>query len=266
MFAAGSAKKSEVLTPSKPARMWYVLPPSSQASPPPGRALPPPGQALPPIGRCCASVTLLLPSHAHTTVTNQIRCPGFRNVGSVAWACHTTDDLDLQVRPFLFDVLRRLLSESIYCTLAEAMQVITSEGRLHYLLVDADLEWYGETTVASLASTLMPFRDRPVATRDVLSHLCCMVRQCPSFPRPCNQNGAHELSRCCVSLLRTSLRRLTCPIEFARPTPSLCTSLARPLGRAALQSLCRHRHAPPATAAPAVVPHVERRIAPSYLA
>jgi len=31
------------------------------------------------------------------------------------------------------------------------MQVIASEGRLHYLLVDADLEWYGETTVASLA-------------------------------------------------------------------------------------------------------------------
>ena len=93
------------------------------------------------------------------------------------------------VRPDVFDVLHRLLVESIYCTLAEAMQVreasstqaaskphasththttrvshlslcaapcmqvFASEGRLSYMTVD-DLDWFGEQTVASLPTPM----------------------------------------------------------------------------------------------------------------
>ena len=53
------------------------------------------------------------------------------------------------VRPDVFDVLHRLLVESIYCTLAEAMQVVASEGQLSYISV-GDYDWFGEQTVASL--------------------------------------------------------------------------------------------------------------------
>ena len=52
------------------------------------------------------------------------------------------------VRPDVFDVLHRLLVESIYCTLAEAMQVVASEGQLSYISV-GDYDWFGEQTVAS---------------------------------------------------------------------------------------------------------------------
>lgn len=52
-------------------------------------------------------------------------------------------------RPELFDTLHRLLVESIYCTLAEAMQVFASEGQLEYIAVEG-LDWFGEQTVASL--------------------------------------------------------------------------------------------------------------------
>jgi len=53
------------------------------------------------------------------------------------------------VRPDLFDILHSLLVESIYCTLAEAMQVFAAEGQLSYVSV-GDLDWFGEQTVASL--------------------------------------------------------------------------------------------------------------------
>ena len=56
------------------------------------------------------------------------------------------------VRPDVFDVLHRLLVDSIYCTLAEAMQVFAAEGRLSYITVQ-DLDWFGEQTVASLPTT-----------------------------------------------------------------------------------------------------------------
>ena len=53
------------------------------------------------------------------------------------------------VTPCVFEVLRRLLVESIYCTLAEAMQVFASKGKLSYVLTD-ELDWFSEQTVASL--------------------------------------------------------------------------------------------------------------------
>jgi len=53
------------------------------------------------------------------------------------------------VRPNVFDILHSLLVESIYCTLAEAMQVFASEGQLAYVTV-GDNDWFGEQTVASL--------------------------------------------------------------------------------------------------------------------
>ena len=81
------------------------------------------------------------------------------------------------VRPDVFDVLHRLLVESIYCTLAEAMQVFASEGRLSYMTVD-DLDWFGEQTVASLPmppslpmqSAVMPeWRQRALAMLRITS-------------------------------------------------------------------------------------------------
>jgi len=53
------------------------------------------------------------------------------------------------VRPDVFDALHRLLVDSIYCTLAEAMQMFAAEGRLSYMCADG-LDWFGEQTVASL--------------------------------------------------------------------------------------------------------------------
>ena len=50
------------------------------------------------------------------------------------------------VLPVLFDVLHRLLGESMYCTLAEAMNVIASEGKLRFSTVDG-VDWFGEQTV-----------------------------------------------------------------------------------------------------------------------
>jgi choline kinase len=55
------------------------------------------------------------------------------------------------VRPAIFDVLHQLLADSIYCTLAEAMQIFAQEGRLSYVTVDG-LDWFSEQTVASLVS------------------------------------------------------------------------------------------------------------------
>lgn len=61
----------------------------------------------------------------------------------------------------LFDVLHRLLAESIYCTLAEGMNVFASEGCLSYLAAE-ELEWFGESTVASLPT--------PIHSTAVLPH------------------------------------------------------------------------------------------------
>mmetsp|Transcript_26151 Transcript_26151/g.84416 ORF Transcript_26151/g.84416 Transcript_26151/m.84416 type:complete len:895 (-) Transcript_26151:747-3431(-) len=55
------------------------------------------------------------------------------------------------MRPVLFDALRSLLERAMYCTLADAMQLLASEGRLRYTLTH-NLEWFSDQTVASLAS------------------------------------------------------------------------------------------------------------------
>ena len=65
------------------------------------------------------------------------------------------------VRSDMFDVLHRLLVDSIYCTLAEAMQVFAQEGRLSYMAVQG-LDWFGEQTVASLATNSSAFASQAV--------------------------------------------------------------------------------------------------------
>ena len=54
------------------------------------------------------------------------------------------------VRPSIFEVLGALLTNSTYCTLADAMQVIAAEARLRFLTTGGTL-WFSDQTIASLA-------------------------------------------------------------------------------------------------------------------
>ena len=51
--------------------------------------------------------------------------------------------------PAIFDTLSRLLQDSSYCTLADAMTKIARRGRLQSLIV-SDHQYYGALTVASV--------------------------------------------------------------------------------------------------------------------
>ena len=53
------------------------------------------------------------------------------------------------MRPVIFETLAQLLSQSIYTTLAEAMQRHAERGRLAYLST-AGLRWFSELTVCSV--------------------------------------------------------------------------------------------------------------------
>ena len=54
------------------------------------------------------------------------------------------------MRPSIFEVLGTLLTQSTYCTLADAMQVIAAEARLRFLTTGGTL-WFSDQTIASLA-------------------------------------------------------------------------------------------------------------------
>lgn len=62
--------------------------------------------------------------------------------------------------PSVFKVLRNLLATSLYCTLAEAMQVIASEGKLGYETTEG-LCWFGDLTLGSLAINSFSTAVRP---------------------------------------------------------------------------------------------------------
>ena len=53
------------------------------------------------------------------------------------------------MRPAVFETLARLLQQTVYCTLADAMQQVADAGRLHYVSTGG-LKWYSELTVSNL--------------------------------------------------------------------------------------------------------------------
>ena len=101
-----------------------------------------------------------------------------RTLGSEPTPPSPTPDLDSVLR---LSAERRLLVESIYCTLAEAMQVFAENGRLTYISC-GEYDWFSEQTVASLhmqscsAAVLPEWRSRALDMLRITSpHLVAMT-------------------------------------------------------------------------------------------
>jgi hypothetical protein len=97
------------------------------------------------------------------------------------------------VRPReLFDALKQLLTESIYCTLCEALNLMASQGRLRYATVD-ELDWFGSQTVASLPTPIYSSAVDPAWRQLALEMLRTTsphLKALPALPTPGPEDAA----------------------------------------------------------------------------
>lgn len=97
------------------------------------------------------------------------------------------------VRPReLFNALKQLLTESIYCTLCEALNLMASQGRLRYATVD-ELDWFGSQTVASLPTPIYSSAVDPAWRQLALEMLRTTsphLKALPALPTPGPEDAA----------------------------------------------------------------------------
>jgi hypothetical protein len=120
------------------------------------------------------------------------------------------------VRPReLFDALKQLLTESIYCTLCEALNLMASQGRLRYATVD-ELDWFGSQTVASLPTPIYSSAVDPAWRQLALEMLRTTsphLKALPALPTPGPEDAADASA---ASSSSTALSPLTPHGSFGR--------------------------------------------------
>ena len=92
-------------------------------------------------GRCNALVKVLRDVQAKRVVCCGHRVEGFDAV--------TAGDVCV-ARPAIFEVLRVLASQSLYCSTADALAELARRGSLSYIEVGPQLHWFGSRTVTAV--------------------------------------------------------------------------------------------------------------------
>ena len=99
----------------------------------------------------CQKIVKVLRGDSHRLVRIGKRITAYDGVEAGAYV----------MRPAVFETLARLLQQTVYCTLADAMQQVADAGRLRYMSTGG-LKWYSELTVSNLQQPLAAFGSKAV--------------------------------------------------------------------------------------------------------